>query len=822
MRHARPPRSRPTLLLLLAALLIVGGVFGLAPPASAAPSEPTLDLTELQALLDASPTGTLDGYLKTVVGGATTASQVPDDIPLTVLGITAEPGVGTYAPFILFEATGPVIDKAGGIAMGMSGSPLYVSDGGTDKLIGALSYGYYETIGGLGLATPIQYMAAIETDHAVVPTLAPLTLQRPVVTSGGLIDEIVIAPTLEAARKIKPNKRTAVVAPLAVVQVGGLPESNRAYKRYAALLSKNGVSVLPAGPVSLGSDPDFETPLVGGAAVGAMLMHGDVWSGGLGTVTYAHDDVVVAFGHPMFFSGTSGMELANGFVHGIWANRLAPFKMISPGMIRGTVTQDRMFGIAGTTSLIPLQTPLTAHATWAPTDKTADGTSFVPEWVADSSDWQGYAGYASSFPIYEAVDAGSLAGSMETTTTVVVNDGTTDYTVTRTNLWDDGYDVLWWPTYEPDMITSMLVANDNGLAPAHIVSVDFAATIAPVRRSATIVDVAVPGGLKVGDNTVETTLRIHGQAALKTVETTLTIPEGTPLSGTLTAAGSSGGFWSSDYYAGEVPGAAAPEPKTVAEIVAEIDAMPQNNDLLITFTPGGGEGPDGSVPGGPGEAKGGADPAGSEPIAASTRLDDVVYGEVAKQTAPIWLELQPPNVAAYRQPVGVLAVLRVTPGDTTVALYKQAVDAASPILVDPAIPVSWDPEQGVGFGFTQVLGLKKNTVLTVEWGGDDLYLGATIAEMVGIRARVALRATVRPASVRLVAHVSPEQAGATVVFQRRTASGWRRLAAVQTGADGYARATWRPASGSYRVRAAFLGSDINWPANSHPVTVSVP
>ena len=112
------------------------------------------------------------------------------------------------------------------------------------------------------------------------------------------------------------------------------------------------------------------------------------------------------------------------------------------------------------------------------------------------------------------------------------------------------------------MITSMLTANDNGLAPAHIVSVDFEAAIAPVRRSATIVDVAVPGGLKVGDNTVVTTLRIYGQAALETVETTLTIPDGTPLSGTLTASGSDGGYWSGDYYAGEVParGRLSPSP----------------------------------------------------------------------------------------------------------------------------------------------------------------------------------------------------------------------------------------------------------------------
>jgi len=818
MKHSRPPMSRRAFLCLVIVLLVVVAACGLAPPASAAPTEPTLDLTELQALLDASPTGTLDGYLKTVVGGATAASQVPVDIPLTVLSITSDPDIGVYAPYIVFEATGPVIDRAGGIAGGMSGSPLYVSDGGTDKLIGALSWGYYETIGGFGLATPIAYMAAIESNYAVVPTLAPLTLETPVKTSGGLIDTIIMAPSLKAAGKIKARKGTAVVAPLAVVQLGGLPETNPAYRHYAALLEKHGVSVLPAGPVGLGWSPDFETPLVGGAAVGAMLMRGDVWSGGLGTVTYAHDDVVVAFGHPMFQSGPSGMELANGWVSGIWPNQSRPFKLISPGKIRGTVTQDRMFGIAGTTSLMPRETPLTAQATWLPSGKTADGASYVPEWVADSKDWQGYAGYASSFPIYEAVDAYTLAGSMETTTTVVVNDGAKDYTVTRTNLWDDGWDVLWWPTSEPDMITSMLTANDNGLAPAHIVSVDFEAAIAPARRSATIVDVAVPGGLKIGDNTVATTVRIHGQATLETVETTLTIPEGTPLSGTLTASGSSGG---DDYYAGENV-AGADEPRTVAEIVAEIDAMPLNNDLQITFMPGGEVGPDGDAPGGPGDARGGAGPGDAQaPVEASTRLNDVVYGWAMKQTATMRLEVSP-RTAAYRQPVTVMGTIDAVAGDTTVALYKRAVDAAARTLVDGAVPVTWDAEARRGFFSTVVPGLTKNTLLTAVWGGDEQYLGATAKRTAGIMARVGLSATVRSGRVRLAARVTPAQAGASVTFQRATASGWRKIAAAKTAADGYARATWSPADGSYRVRALFLGSDVNRAAKSRTITVLVP
>ena len=67
MRHIHPRMSGRALLCLVMALLVVAAVCGLAPPASAAPTEPTLDLAGLQALLDASPDGTVPGYLKTVV-----------------------------------------------------------------------------------------------------------------------------------------------------------------------------------------------------------------------------------------------------------------------------------------------------------------------------------------------------------------------------------------------------------------------------------------------------------------------------------------------------------------------------------------------------------------------------------------------------------------------------------------------------------------------------------------------------------------------------------------------------------------------------------
>ena len=136
--------------------------------------------------------------------------------------------------------------------------------------------------------------------------------------------------------------------------------------------------------------------------------------------------------------------------------------------------------------------------------------------------------------------------------------------------------------------------------------------------------------------------------------------------------------------------------------------------------------------------------------------------------------------------------------------------------------MTWDPDSRRGVFSAEVLGLTKNTVLTAVWGGDEQYLGATAKRTAGIRARVGLTATVRPGGVRLAARVTPPQAGAGVTFQRWTASGWKKIAAAKTAADGYARATWKPAAGSYRVRASFLGSAINKAAQSTPIAVRVP
>ena len=104
--------------LLLAMVLLLA----LAQTAAAAPPEPTMDLEQLATALESGP---LSGHLLTTMRGTT-----PEEIPVMVESLVDY----SWGTLILFEATGPQIDRIGGIAAGMSGSPVYVDDAGTDKL----------------------------------------------------------------------------------------------------------------------------------------------------------------------------------------------------------------------------------------------------------------------------------------------------------------------------------------------------------------------------------------------------------------------------------------------------------------------------------------------------------------------------------------------------------------------------------------------------------------------------------------------------------------------------------------------------------------
>ncbi|HEY8497105.1 MAG TPA: SpoIVB peptidase S55 domain-containing protein, partial [Limnochordales bacterium] len=90
------------------------------------------------------------GTAKTVVRG----TEV-ETFEVEFLGVL--PQAGPSGDLILIRASGDVIDRTGGIAAGMSGSPVYIGD----QLVGAIGYGYDFADHRIGMVTPIDDMLAV-------------------------------------------------------------------------------------------------------------------------------------------------------------------------------------------------------------------------------------------------------------------------------------------------------------------------------------------------------------------------------------------------------------------------------------------------------------------------------------------------------------------------------------------------------------------------------------------------------------------------------------------------------------------------------------
>ncbi len=500
-------------------------------------------------------------------------------------------GAGPDGALIMFKAdmTDPLMQRIGTIAAGMSGSPLYVTDPGGDLLIGALSYGDIFTLDGLALATPIEYMSAVES-RLGASILAPVGADRAVrlpaplrVPGDGLVSGVAVVSDKSAAQAArKPG--VAVFAPLASVQLGGLPVKSHAYAALAAELKRRGHTVvrgLGSGPG--GWDPGFTTPLVGGAALAAMYTRGDLWAGGLGTVTYVDDDHLVAFGHPMDWVGPTSLYLCNAQIDGIWADSLEAYKLGSPGAVRGVIAQDRGSAIAGRIGNGPAEVPVTSSVT-ADMDgvTTATSTTWVTSRWAEDPFGALLASAATSVPAYKAADRAFMPGSARTTTTVVVSDGATEYTVQRENLWDDSFDVLWMMSDDVFTIMDALTADPYGIAHPTIISVDSQATLSDSRLAGSIADVTVAGGLHAGTNTVTVTLDAYGQLQPVTIDVPLLLSPGTPLEGMLTVAPAAGEPQDGEAEPGD--GGSGPR-QTLSQVVDALNAAPTNDQLEVTFTP---------------------------------------------------------------------------------------------------------------------------------------------------------------------------------------------------------------------------------------------
>ena len=801
-----PRRTLARVALTLVCALVV--CLGAAAAAPAAPPEPTLTVAQLQDLLDAAPGGTVEGYIKTVLKGSdivkipvTVRSTVPYSIP--------------EGSLILFQAKGPAIEEIGGMAYGMSGSPLYVVGQGGDKLVGAFSYSGSFTRGFLGLATPVEYMAAME--DTFLPHPAPIALPQPLRIGGRTLSHIVVARSAREARTVAKTAGTAIMAPLATVAISGLPPQSAAYKHLAAFLEKRGCDVAPYGAHLTASAPAFAAPLVGGAGVGVLLARGDVLFGALGTVTWNDGDRVVMFGHPFFGAGDVQFYMTDAFVHGVWSSNMDPYMLMTPGSVRGSVLQDRGTGVVGRIGDMPAETPVTGSVELQPQGVVGRETSYMPRRLLDG-DWAFLAADILAAASYRASDNAVAPGSAVTTTTIVVSDGVAPpYTVVRTNTWDDSYDVLWSLSTDAATMLGMLVADPDGTAPASILSVDMKAGAGPARASARIAGARFPDGLRAGTaNKVEVTLYAYGQQTPITAVGELRLPPGASTSGTVSVYPAAVGPNPGDTPQGGLGVAAArgstDDRQTVAQRVAAVQALPTNDQLVVMFTPDLGP----VTP-----ARGGVVGPTESVQTTLTAQGRYVTGSFQRRTGRLRLRVSPASVP-YRGAFAVSGTLAETAGETTVDLYRLSAGAGEKVKLATVVAAP-DGRGGAVFSY-RLDGWTGNAQLVAEWGGDAVALGTTAKAAVVVRQAVKLRAgkTSVPvgSAVKLTAGVLPGKPGQPVMFERRVGGAWTLLKTVKLGAGRTADFIWKPPLGASSLRARVAATATNGAARSAPVTIT--
>ena len=265
----------------------------------------------------------MKGVARTVVSGAAI-----EEFGVEVLGVLKQKGPS--GDLILIRAFGDVVERSGGIAQGMSGSPVYI-DG---KLVGAIGYGWSFTDHKTGMVTPIADMLK----------LWELPQGRPEAVSMN-------PPPPDDLRTEEPPEEQPLATPLLVAGFGDqalalLKEKLRPYKLipYAVGGEAEGIA---AGALEPGSP------------VGVQLVRGDISVGALGTVTYVENGRILAFGHPFLKRGPANYFMTSAQVLTTMSGLENSFKVGLTGEPLGVIDQDRGAGVSGRIGVYPQVIPVT-------------------------------------------------------------------------------------------------------------------------------------------------------------------------------------------------------------------------------------------------------------------------------------------------------------------------------------------------------------------------------------------------------------------------------------------------------------------------------
>ena len=311
---------------------------GLTPAAVAGQDPPIIPVSDIH-------TG-MRGVAYTVFEGVK-----PEAMEVEVLGVLHNVN-GPKGNIILVRLHGQKVEYTGVVA-GMSGSPVYL-DG---KLAGALSFriGEFskEPIAGVTPIADMLEINALDRSPAEETSAAKQALNMAASKSGSP-GESTGWQALEKDSSVKDfsNYLKPIETPLVF---NGFSE--QAIQLFAGQLGAAGVvPVMGAGSISNDKQPE---PLVGGSAVSAILVRGDMDIEATCTVTYVDPQRLLACGHPLLQFGSVDLPMNKAEILATLPSPLNAFKIVNTTEPVGTFVQDRHTGIMGVFNRQPEMIPVT-------------------------------------------------------------------------------------------------------------------------------------------------------------------------------------------------------------------------------------------------------------------------------------------------------------------------------------------------------------------------------------------------------------------------------------------------------------------------------
>ncbi|NMB24757.1 MAG: hypothetical protein GX986_04420 [Firmicutes bacterium] len=308
----------------------------------------------------------MKGIGKTVAVGTTI-----EEFQVEILGVLA--GQETVKHLVLVQVSGDVIERMGGIASGMSGSPVYING----RLLGAISYTFDLTDHRLGMVTPIGPMLDLLHLKKDVTAWQPSTGTWHWADGEGdnqgdtrmvanhLVKRVSIAtPQGDKSQALYADGHLQITPAATPLLVGGMDD--RARQRLAAFLEPLGMSIMAVTGTSAGAiDGESKTTakIEPGSAFGVQLVQGDVGVMALGTVTYRDNNDFVGFGHPFMNRGAVDLFVSTAYIYTTVNSLSMPFKLGVPMDVVGSLTQDRGAGVAGHLGRLPSTVDLKVKVT---------------------------------------------------------------------------------------------------------------------------------------------------------------------------------------------------------------------------------------------------------------------------------------------------------------------------------------------------------------------------------------------------------------------------------------------------------------------------